>query len=323
MCACAASRPIRPQTSHPEQDLSGLLHRGHREQAALPQQRPRWRCGSTPLSSRSIPRRSYDLKLLRVRVPVELQPEHPLVYSGVWDGTFKVAWTDNPAWCFYDLVTSTRYGLGQLSSPSPRSTSGRCTGWPVTATNWFPTDWVGSSRASPATCTCKPASRPTRWCRTWPRSFGAWPTGLAAQSRSRRMRPQDPVYQFTASQRHRWRVCLPGIVGQGPAHRGLGQLGRSGGFLPPEGGIRRGRRRHRPLRRGAEPMWWPWDAPHGARPTGWASGCLYSEQSESEIITFRTGLEGAVVRPGRCHQGCRPQPGWHATWGTHRSGNHQ
>jgi predicted phage tail protein len=61
----------------------------------------------------SIPRRSYDLKLLRVRIPSNYFPE-TRSYAGVWDGTFKVAWTDNPAWCFYDLVTSTRYGLGSF-----------------------------------------------------------------------------------------------------------------------------------------------------------------------------------------------------------------
>jgi len=59
----------------------------------------------------SIPRRSYDMKLLRVRVPANYDVA-ARAYSGVWDGTFKIAWTDNPAWCFYDLVTSTRYGLG-------------------------------------------------------------------------------------------------------------------------------------------------------------------------------------------------------------------
>ncbi|MFM1788272.1 MAG: hypothetical protein RLZZ166_739, partial [Pseudomonadota bacterium] len=59
----------------------------------------------------SIPRRSYDLKLLRVRIPSNYFPE-TRSYAGVWDGSFKVAWTDNPAWCFYDLVTNTRYGLG-------------------------------------------------------------------------------------------------------------------------------------------------------------------------------------------------------------------
>ena len=61
----------------------------------------------------NIPTRSYDVKLLRVRVPVNYDPE-TRSYTGSWDGTFKIAWTDNPAWCFYDLVTTQRYGLGEF-----------------------------------------------------------------------------------------------------------------------------------------------------------------------------------------------------------------
>ena len=33
-------------------------------------------------------------------------------YNGDWDGTFKEAWSDNPAWIFYDLLINNRYGLG-------------------------------------------------------------------------------------------------------------------------------------------------------------------------------------------------------------------
>lgn len=59
----------------------------------------------------SIPTRGYEVKGIKVKVPVNYTPS-TRQYSGVWDGTFKVAWTDNPAWIFYDLVTNTRYGLG-------------------------------------------------------------------------------------------------------------------------------------------------------------------------------------------------------------------
>lgn len=59
----------------------------------------------------SIPRRSYDIKMLRVKVPNNYDPV-TRTYTGIFDGTFKVAWTDNPAWCFYDLLTNERYGLG-------------------------------------------------------------------------------------------------------------------------------------------------------------------------------------------------------------------
>lgn len=63
----------------------------------------------------NIPTRSYDVKLLRVRVPVNYDTQ-TRVYTGSWDGTFKIAWTDNPAWCFYDLLTTERYGLGGFIS---------------------------------------------------------------------------------------------------------------------------------------------------------------------------------------------------------------
>ena len=32
---------------------------------------------------------------------------NPIVYKGIWDGTFKYDWTQNPAWIIYDLLTNT------------------------------------------------------------------------------------------------------------------------------------------------------------------------------------------------------------------------
>lgn len=61
----------------------------------------------------SIPTRGYDMKMLRVKVPSNYNAT-TRVYTGSWDGNFIVAWTDNPAWCFYDLVTNDRYGLGGI-----------------------------------------------------------------------------------------------------------------------------------------------------------------------------------------------------------------
>lgn len=59
----------------------------------------------------SIPERSYDVKLSIVSVPSNYDPV-TRVYSGIWDGTFKQAWTDNPAWCYYDLATHPVIGAG-------------------------------------------------------------------------------------------------------------------------------------------------------------------------------------------------------------------
>lgn len=64
----------------------------------------------------TIPNRGYDIKGLKVLIPSNYNPI-TRVYSGIWDGTFTVAWTDNPAWCFYDLITNDRYGLGSFINP--------------------------------------------------------------------------------------------------------------------------------------------------------------------------------------------------------------
>lgn len=59
----------------------------------------------------NIPARTYDLLGLRVKVPSNYDTR-TRKYNGMWDGTFKTDWTDNPAWILYDVVTSKRYGLG-------------------------------------------------------------------------------------------------------------------------------------------------------------------------------------------------------------------
>lgn len=61
----------------------------------------------------SIPTRGYDIKGLKVKVPSNYNPE-TRVYTGSWDGTFNVAYTSNPAWIFYDILTANRYGLGNF-----------------------------------------------------------------------------------------------------------------------------------------------------------------------------------------------------------------
>jgi len=59
-----------------------------------------------------IPVRGFEIKGIKVQVPSNYDPE-TRVYTGLWDGTFKLAWTDNPAWVLFDLLTSERYGLGR------------------------------------------------------------------------------------------------------------------------------------------------------------------------------------------------------------------
>ena len=92
----------------------------------------------TKLDSRSfgsIPERTYDCKLKKVKIPNNYFPDsngidkryydsekefddagkrNKLIYKGDWNGAFHktLQWTDNPAWILYDLLTNVRYGMG-------------------------------------------------------------------------------------------------------------------------------------------------------------------------------------------------------------------
>ena len=91
-----------------------------------------------------IPARSYDARFKKVFVPSNYFPlkangkdkryltsseliafnglpatsDDKIIYKGNWDGTFKFAWTDNPAWIIFDLLINRRYGLGNFISPT-------------------------------------------------------------------------------------------------------------------------------------------------------------------------------------------------------------
>ncbi|MGK6437759.1 TipJ family phage tail tip protein [Klebsiella aerogenes] len=59
----------------------------------------------------SIPQISCEPRGRVIRVPDNYNPE-TREYAGTWTGGFKWAWTDNPAWIYYDIVVSDRFGLG-------------------------------------------------------------------------------------------------------------------------------------------------------------------------------------------------------------------
>ena len=74
----------------------------------------------------NIPARKYLIRGIKVRIPSNATVDTTthlgrITYSGVWDGTFKAAtWTNDPAWCLWDLLTSTRYGCSVPESSLDR-----------------------------------------------------------------------------------------------------------------------------------------------------------------------------------------------------------
>lgn len=73
----------------------------------------------------TVPRRTYQIKGRKMLLPENYDPiartyatSGPGTSGGVWNGSLaKHAWSDNPAWIFYDLLTDTRFGLGAQIKP--------------------------------------------------------------------------------------------------------------------------------------------------------------------------------------------------------------
>lgn len=65
----------------------------------------------------AMPSRSYLIRGLKIRVPSNYDPSSN-TYVGIWDGTFQLLSSSNPAWILFDLLTNTRYGLGQFVTES-------------------------------------------------------------------------------------------------------------------------------------------------------------------------------------------------------------
>ncbi|MBK5541495.1 phage tail protein [Pseudomonas sp. TH05] len=65
---------------------------------------------------RSIPAVTVECDGRKWQVPTNYDPR-TRSYSGIWDGTFKEAWTDNPVWHTYGITTNDRFGLGRRIKP--------------------------------------------------------------------------------------------------------------------------------------------------------------------------------------------------------------
>ena len=242
-----------------------------------------------------IPRRGYDIKGLRVRVPVNYDPQ-TRAYSGVWNGQFKIAWTDNPAWCFYDLLTNERYGLGQYLD------EGQIDKWALYEIARYCDDLVpdGFGGFEPRfTCNLYLQTRQEAYTVIQQmaaifRGMAWWANGTLTCSQDA---PADPVALFTAanvidgmftysgsSAKQRHTVAL--VTWNDPADMYRQKVE----YVEDEDGIRRfGVRETEIVAVGCT------SRGQAHRVGRWL---LYTERMETETVTFRAGLEGALVWPG-------------------------
>jgi len=247
----------------------------------------------------NIPRRSYDLKLLRVKIPSNYNPT-TRAYTGIWDGNFNVAWTDNPAWCFYDLLTNSRYGLGEFIPES------QVDKWTLYAIGRYCDELVDNGfggREPRYTCNIYLQSREEAFnvvnnMASIFRGMPYWSSGSITLGFDA---PADPVYQFTNSNvidgifnysgssiKARHTVALVTWNDPDDFYRqkveyvedaeGISRYGIVQTEVVAVGCTSRGQ---------------------ANRVGRWI---LFTEQSETEVVNFKTGLEGYTVRPSQIVQ---------------------
>jgi predicted phage tail protein len=145
----------------------------------------------------SVPTRAYDIKGLLIRIPTNYDPE-TRTYSGTWDGTFKTAWSNNPAWVFYDLVLNSRYGLGQ------RIDASMVDKWGLYNIGQYCDVMVSDGKGGQEprfTCNCVIQSQADAYkvlqdLATTFRGIAYWGPGAVVASADM---PSDPVYVYTAA----------------------------------------------------------------------------------------------------------------------------
>jgi predicted phage tail protein len=243
-----------------------------------------------------VPTRGYDVKLIKVKVPVNYNPT-TRVYTGVWDGTFKTEWTDNPAWCFYDLVTNERYGLGTYIPTA------QVDKWALYTISQYCDQLVndGFGGLEPRfTCNLYLQSRAEAFkvvqdLASCFRSMVYWASGALTVAQDA---PSDPVALYTQANVIEGRFTYSGASAKARHTVALVTWNDPADLY----------KQKIEYVEDAEAI-----ARFGVVPTEVvAVGCtsrgqanrvgrwlLYSERYESETVSFRTGIEGAVVRPGQ------------------------
>lgn len=263
----------------------------------------------------SIPTRGYDVKGIKLKVPTNYNPD-TRVYSGEWDGTFKVAWSDNPAWVFYDLATDERYGLGGYLNDNSIDK------WYLYTIAKYCDELVPSGFKNPDgsiqyeprfTCNIYLQSQQEAYkvlsdIASIFRGMQYWATGqlmIAADM------PKDPVAQFSPAN------VIDGIFNYSGSSSKTRHTAAKVTWNDPKDGYKQ--KIEYVEANGFSTGYNPIDR-HGVIQTEVvAIGCssrgqanrvgrwiLYSELLETEVVTFKTGIEAAKVYPGAIIQTTDP-----------------
>jgi predicted phage tail protein len=243
----------------------------------------------------NIPTRSYHMRGRVIRVPSNYDPESR-AYIGIWDGTFKVAWTNNPAWVFYDLVLHPRYGLGD------RVNAAMVDKWSLYQIGQYCDQLVpdGKGGQEPRfTCNCYLQSRADAYkvlqdLASIFRGMAYWASGNVMAVADM---PADPVYTFTAAnvvdgrfiyagspRKSRYTVALVSWNDPDDFYRAKVE------YVPDDEGIARYGVQESEI------------SAFGCTSQGQAQRAgqwiLLTSRLETETVSFQVGLDAALVAPG-------------------------
>ncbi|WP_372380312.1 host specificity protein J [Xanthomonas sp. NCPPB 1062] len=243
----------------------------------------------------AIPTRAYRVLGRIVAVPSNYDPQ-ARTYAGIWDGTMKPAWTNNPAWVFYDLVTNDRFGLGH------RIPAAWVDRWRLYQIAQYCDQMVSDGQGGQEprfTCNAYLQTRQDAYkmLQDMAAVFRGITYYAAGQVLASADMPQDPVYAFNQAN-----VINGRFTYSGSARKVRHTVALVSWNDPDDFG-----------RAKVEPVdYRPGIARYGIQPVEVAAmGCtsraqaqriglhiLYTENLETETVTFGVGLEGVVPQPG-------------------------
>lgn len=254
----------------------------------------------------SIPTRFYEVGLLKIKIPSNYNPV-TRKYTGVWDGNFVLSSIacDNPAWVFYDILTSERYGLAdfiaeeQVDKWALYEIARYCDAVDENGDYVGVPDGFGGMEPR-FTCNTLIQGREEAYTvlqnlASVFRSMVYWASGSVTVSQDA---PRDASYIFNISNVVDGRFTYQGASAKARHTVALVQWNDPDDFC----------RAKIEYVEDADAV-----AKYGIIETSVvAFGCtsrgqahrfgrwlLYTEQYESETVTFKTGLEGAICRPGQ------------------------
>jgi hypothetical protein len=255
----------------------------------------------------TIPQRSYDTRLLKVKIPSNYNP-YTRTYQGTWNGEFVLAWTDNPAWCFYDMITNNRFGLGKYFD------SKYVDKWTLYEISKYCDELVKSKRSNTSnnvdqsqiadveprfTCNLLFSTREDAYkiindMASIFRGIVYYTAGLIFASQDK---PKDPIYIFNNSNVKEGEFTYSNTSKRVRRNVALVRYNDKDNFYKPA--IKYVENREGILRNGIREMEMSaFGCTSESQAERYGKWTLLSENSESELVSFETSLPALYLKPG-------------------------